>query len=700
MLIAVVMLLCSAVASAYDFQVDSIYYYVNGDEVAVTFMKRRNGGYSGNVVIPDSVTYNEKTYSVTSIGKEAFFRCSGLTSITIPNCVTSIGGYAFEGCSGLTSITIPNSVTSIGSSAFYNCSGLTSVTIGNSVTSIGNKAFYNCTNLIKVINFSNLVFELWSSNNGYIAYYADEVINAHNGSIEGDFIFGIIDGVNTLQYYLGNDTEITLPNNYKGENYVIGDNVFYRAGLTSIVIPNSVTSIGEGAFSGCSGLTSVTIPNSVTSIGHHAFSYCSGLTSVTIPNSVTSIGDYAFSYCSSLTSVTIPNNVTSIGNYAFSGCSGLTSIVIPNSVTSIGGYAFADCAGLTSITIPENVTSIEEGTFRYCSGLTSITIPESVTEIGWSAFYGCTGLTSIIVEEGNSVYDSRDNCNAIIETATNTLVQGCNNTVIPESVTSIGVLAFYNCTRLTSIIIPESVTSIGGGAFSGCSGLTSIIVDKENSVYDSRDNCNAIIETATNWLIKGCKNTIIPNSVTSIVSSAFNNCTGLTSIEIPNSVTSIGSYAFDGCSGLTSITIPSSVKYIGGDAFYGCTSLTSIYLFSETPATIYVLDRDNNIYENATLYVPQGSLEAYKAADGWKEFKNIVEFDPTAIEDVTEEDAPAFEITAGGIKFTDAEGKTVAVYTTAGALVEKIDSYAGEEITLDKGVYIICVGDKALKVKL
>ena len=204
-----------------------------------------------------------------------------------------------------------------------------------------------------------------------------------------------------------------------------------------------------------------------------------------------------------------------------------------------------------------------------------------------------------------------------------------------------------------------------------------IVVDKENSVYDSRDNCNEIIETTTNILIFGCKNTIIPNSVTGISGSAFYNCTGLTSIEIPNSVTGIV-----------------------WSAFSGCTSLTSIYLFSATPATIYVLDYDNNIYKNTTLYVPQGSLEAYKAANGWKEFVNIVEFDPTDIEGVTEEDAPAFEVTAGGIQLTAAEGKAVAVYTAGGTLVEKIDAYAGEEITLDEGVYIVRVGKKAVKVRL
>ena len=236
----------------------------------------------------------------------------------------------------------------------------------------------------------------------------------------------------------------------------------------------SVTSIGQGAFRGCSGLTSVIIPESVTSIGEMAFYGCRGLTSVTIGNSVTSIGNYAFCYCSGLTSVTIQNSVTSIGRGVFYGCSGLMSVTIPNSVTSIGEYAFYGCSGLTSVTIPNSVTSIGELAFYGCTGLTSVTNPASATSIGNSIFSNCSGLTSIVVDKGNKNYDSRDNCNAIIETATNTLITGCNSTIIPESVTSIGNYAFNCCSGLTSVTIPESVTSIGWYAFLGCSGLTSV----------------------------------------------------------------------------------------------------------------------------------------------------------------------------------------------------------------------------------
>ena len=321
------MILLPLVASAHDIEVKNadgktIYYnYINdGKELEVTFRGDSYNDYSnryqGNVVIPEEVTYMNRTRKVTSIGVCAFYYCSGLTSVTIGNSVTSIGSNAFSSCSGLTSVTIGNSVTSIGDYAFYGCSGLTSVTIGNSVTSIGNYAFSGCKGL----------------------------------------------------------TSVTIPNSVTS----IGSEAFSGcSGLTSVTIPNSVTSIGDGAFHDCKGLTSITIPNSVTSIGYSVFENCSGLTSITIPNSVTSIGNYAFYNCSGLTSVTIPNSVTSIGDYAFSCCSKLTSVTIPNSVTSIGYAAFRYCSGLTSLTIPNSVTNIGEGAFDRADISTVISLIEN-----------------------------------------------------------------------------------------------------------------------------------------------------------------------------------------------------------------------------------------------------------------------------------------------------------------------------------
>ena len=313
--------------------------------------------------------------------------------------------------------------------------------------------------------------------------------------------------------------------------------------LTSITIPNSVTWIGSEAFSSCYSLTSLTIPNSVTRIVDWAFADCFSLTSVKIPNSVTSIGDQVFSGCYSLTSVTIPNSVTSIGKRAFSYCSSLTSVTIPYSVAWIGDWAFDGCESLTSVTIPNSVAWIGDWAFYGCSSLTYINIPNSVTAIGSGAFEDCSALTSITVDAGNTHFDSRNNCNAIIETATNTLIAGCKTTTIPNSVTGIGSRAFQGCSSLTSITIPNSVTWIGWDAFHGCSSLTSIN---------------------------------IPNSVKEIKEEAFRDCSSLTSITIPNSVKSIGDKTFSGCSALTSVTIPNSVTSIGDWAFWDCESLTSV----------------------------------------------------------------------------------------------------------------------------
>ena len=400
-------------ASAHDFAVNGIYYLKNGTNATVTYRgtsyDQYSSEYSGNVVIPTTVTYSGTTYSVTSIGDYAFRGCSSLTNVTIPNSVTTIGNSTFDGCSGLTGeLVIPNSVTSIGDYAFKNCSGLTSVHISD------------------LVAWCNIAFGNWDANP--LSY-------AHHLFLDGTEV-----------------KDLVIPNSVT----TIGNYAFRGcSGLTSVTIPNSVTSIGKSAFYGCSGLTSVTIPNSVTSISPDTFNSCSGLTSVTIPNSVTSIWGAAFSGCSALKSVTIPNSVTTIGNKAFYGCSGLTGeLVIPNSVTSIDNDAFYGCSGLTSITIPNSVTSISNSTFYGCSGLTSVTIPNSVTKIGEHAFSRCSGLTSV---------------------------------TIPNSVTSFGEWAFSDCSGLINITIGKSISSISSWQFYGCTSVKNVLCLPQNppSTYPS-----------------------------------------------------------------------------------------------------------------------------------------------------------------------------------------------------------------------
>ena len=418
--------------------------------------------------------------------------------------------------------------------------------------------------------------------------------------------------------------DIVIPSTveYNGDNYSvtsIGEYAFWCSGLTSITIPNSVTSIGDGAFRGCSGITSIVveernavydsrdncnaiiksednvlivgcqntnIPNSVTSIGGNAFRDCSGLTSVTIPNSVTSIGPYAFDNCSGITSVSIPNSVTSIGSEAFSGCSSLTSVTIPNSVTSIGDGAFYGCSGLTSVTIPNGVTSIGKSVFCGCCGLTSVTIPNGVTSIGSEAFRGCSGLTSVTIPNsvtsiGDGVFQlcsglTSINFPDVLTSIGYSAFKGCSGLVsvtIPNSVMTIDDLAFEGCTNLYSAILPNGITSIQPGTFSECKNLVSIIIPEGVTSLKSESNY-----CGNYGCFSGCTSLVsvsLPQSLTTIENSIFSGCSSLTSITIPNSVTSIGGSAFSRC-GLTSVTIPNSVTSIGGSAFGGCSGLTSV----------------------------------------------------------------------------------------------------------------------------
>ena len=547
---------------------------------------------SDNLVIPASVTYSGTTYSVTSISYRAFYNCSGLTSVTIPDGVTSIGDGAFDGCSGLTSVTIPDGVTSIGNAAFDDCSGLTVITIPDGVTSIGNYAFSYCIGLTSVtipdgvtsignaafyycIGLTSVTIPDGVISIGSNAFYNVRYIEYHgsaggspwgaismNGVTDGDFVFSDATK-HYLLAYSGAGGDVTIPSTVD----TIGNYAFYGcSGMTSVTIPDGVTSIGYAAFSGCSGLTSVTIPDGVTSIDSWAFSGCSSLTSVTIPDGVTSIGSYAFSNCSGLTSVTIPDGVTSIGSSAFSGCSSLTSVTIGIGVTSIGSGAFSGCRGLTTVTIPDGVTSIGEYAFYNCSGLTTVTIPDGVTSIGSYAFSNCSGLTSVTIPDG-------------VTSIGNAAFDGCSgltSVTIPDDVTSIGSGAFYGCSGLTSVTIPDGVTSIGSGAFYKVRhieyhGSATGSPWGAISMNGVTDGDFVFSDSTKHYLLAylGAGGDItIPSTVDTIGSNAFRGCIGLTSVAIGSGVTYIGEYAFYNCSGLTSVTIPDNVTSIGYNTFY------------------------------------------------------------------------------------------------------------------------------------
>lgn len=355
---------------------------------------------------------------------------------------------------------------------------------------------------------------------------------------------------------------------YDGTEYTvvaIGDGAFTSSmSMTSVTIPNTVTSIGANAFTYCYLLKSLTIPNSVTSIGAKAFSLCSKLQTVKLSNSLVTIGESAFSSCKNLTAIETPNSVTTIGASAFSFCQGLTSVTLSNSLTDIGAYAFNQCYGLKSIEIPSSVTTIGDYAFMECHGLTSVYLSRSLTSIGANIFAYCSALETLVLDPENEKYDSRDNCNAIVETATNKLVIGCKNSTIPGTIIAIGSSAFSGCSELSAIKIPGSVTAIGNSAFSGCTNLTAI--DIPSSVTDIGSSA---------FSDSGLKSITIPEGITTIGFGMFAYCSGLASVTLPSSVTSIEAKAFDHCTSLTSIDIPGTVKSIGSSAFYG-SGLTSI----------------------------------------------------------------------------------------------------------------------------
>ena len=385
-------------------------------------------------------------------------------------------------------------------------------------------------------------------------------------------------------------TAVSLPYGTEDlKSYSLVDmGMFYaNESLVSVGIPSTISRIGDYAFSGCTGLTSVTIPESVTSIGKSSFRECTSLISITTLEGVASIGEYAFWGCSSLTSIKFPEVMTSIGDSAFYDCRSLTTITFPEGVTSIESGVFGSCISLTSIKLPEGVTSIGGHSFGSCTSLKSITIPESVKNIGDFAFSSCTSLESITIPQG-------------VTSVSEGIFNGCTSLksiTIPDGVTSIGSHAFSDCTNLIAITIPENVVSIGQSAFVNCRKITSIN---------------------------------IPDGMSSIDYATFSGCSSLESITIPQGVTSIGSNAFYECTNLRTITIPESVEMIGNSAFSrnnnSTIRLISIIVKAVTPPSTNASSRifGGVVIGQTVMYVPAESVDAYKAADGWKDYTDII----------------------------------------------------------------------------
>lgn len=540
----------SVVATAYDFEVDGIYYNIRGNEASVTYIfeyiDEEYGGsvfysdYSGDITIPAIVTYNDLSYSVTSIDNGAFFRCTGLASIDIPNSVTTIAQRAFWGCIGLTNIRIPDSVTTIGQSAFWGCTGLTNIDLPISVTTIGSDAFSGTS---------------WYNNQPDGMIYA---------------------GVVALKY------KGTMPEG------------------THITLNEGTSVIAEWAFNSCTGLTGITIPNSVATIGNYAFQGCINLNSILVnegnenydsrENCNAIIKTASNTLILGCQSTIIPNSVNSIGHSAFEDCTELKSIEIPNSVISIGYDAFRGCYQLSSITIPNSVTILSSGILAKCENLTSIILPNSITEIGAEAFYECSRLTNII---------------------------------IPNSTITIDYFAFGNCSSLRSLTLGNSVTAIKEDAFFGCDGLINV------TISDLAAWCSINFENPEANPLRYAHHLYL-------------NSSELNYVIIPDSVMTIGQYAFYGCNCLSCVTIPKSVTRIGSMAFKDCNSLTDVYCYLSDPidesmgASVFHLKSGN--YYDRTLHVPNGSVDKYLNSNKWQPyFGDFVEINSEQKGDVNDD---------------------------------------------------------------
>lgn len=524
----------------------------------------------------------------------------------------------------------------------------------------------------------------------------------------GDLYYNILDagaqtcevtkpGVNDASYSFAS---VTIPKTvtYNGKTYNvvgIGEAAFYghTDSFTSVTFPDGLIYIGVKAFAFCRGLTDITIPNSVTSIGDEAFEGCAVLASVTIGESVATIGESAFADCDVLTSVAIPASVTYIGSGAFSGCSVLTEISvspdnqayrsvdgvlytkdmtrliqypcgstainfeIPNTVTTISGYAFSGSI-LPSVVIPNSVTSLEDAAFCGC-GLTSVALPESVTSIPSSCFFMSSSLTTIN---------------------------------IPSTVTTIGSFAFFMCNSLTSVSVPKSVTSLGMCAFGTCPALNSVTLS-DGLTYIGEycfQNCTSLTSIT------------IPNTVTSMANSIFFRCSSLASVTLPDGLTGIPYNCFIYCSALASIAIPESVTTIGSDAFRECTSLSEINTLNPTPPELEKFLRrfpfSDSAYATAMVNVPTGSLDAYRAADGWSLFANLQEKDFGGIGEVDADGEVSVTFGGGRIAVSGADGEAAEVYTVGGQLVYR--GTASSIPVAGRGVYIVRVAGQTFKVAL
>ena len=655
LLFAAAALLYSISAQAYDFKVDSICYQITSEEeltAAVTYQGSTylfdENNYTGSLTIPATVTNDGKTYNVTSILTGAFYGCKNVTDVTIQGGVTRIEPMAFNGCSGLKSIVIPECVTYIGARAFNGCSSLKDITLPqNNDVNIETNAFDGTA---------------WFNDQPDGLLYICNTLYCYKGALTSDTTIVIADGTKSILSY-------ALSSTRTNSEYIKG-----------IVIPGSVTNIAPNAFQNCSNIESIVIPDGVTAINNYTFAGCYSLEEVTLGSGIKSIGNYAFKECGSIENFTLPASVVSVGDYAFQECSSLESITLGKSMKSIGKKAFTDCYSLENISVEGTVENIGEEAFHNTAWYDNQ--KDGLVYLG-NILYQYKGTmpegTTISVREGITVIAN----NAF---AKNESLKGIT---LPASLKLIGNYAFQKCINLGNVTLPAGLSSLGNYAFAGCTGITSV------TLPDS-------LSSLGNYAFADCTNieqVELGKGIKATGNYSFKGCTKILEITIPDNVTRIGDYSFQACK-LHTVTIGSGVQEFGGYVFYNCSSIVNLYLMCETPPTVINgMFSTSSHFKSGTLYVPKGTMEAYKAHETWGKFHYIQEHDLTTIDNIATE-TPTVVVTAGGIMVNGAEGKEVSVYNIVGTVVERTSNYTGETIMLDKGVYIVRVGDKATKVRL
>ena len=561
---------------AWDYEhvlIGDLYFNLDTEKqmAEVTYAERNAQNYTelSSANISKTVTYEGITYTVTKIGNEAFYYCSSLKSVTIPETVTELGYQSFAFCNGLTSLIIPNSVLTIQQEAFFFCENLASVTIPNQLTVIEKMVFSHCTAL----------------------------------------------------------TSVNIPNSVT----VLGDACFSYSGLTSVTIPESVTTINLQVFDMCKELVTVSIPNSVTKIGDNVFYGDTKLKTITIPDSATEIGENIFGGCTSLTkpmynahvfiymprsynayNYSIQDGINRIASYAFNYCKNVSVVNIPNSVTIIGERAFS-VSDVTTVNMSENLVTIGLEAFSNCSYLNSITIPNTVTSIGGGAFCYTKYYNNAANWEDNVLYIG----NYLIQANTDI----SDNYTVKEGTTCIADGAFNGCNNLTSLSIPDGVKYIGKNAFQGCTALTSMTI--ANSVISIGNNAfynSAIYNNTENWEVDGFYSVLyVDNYLIKARNSEYSG-----EYTIKEGTIGLADYAFASFNKLSTITIPSSVKTLGRCAFYNCTELKYVTSYAIVPPMMGEIVFGNVECNKVPLFVLADSRLDYSQADQWKDFQPIM----------------------------------------------------------------------------